>query len=225
MKKITIFTIILSLLLALSSFVCADNSYKVGDEVTVTFTVNSSKPVAAGDYTISFESDKLQYVAGSISPRDKGEDYEVISTSSVRGLFTGENDVKTITAKFKTLKAGSTNVSLSFAKVGDEDGIKIEGVTVAPVTVNIVEPTQIPSTSETPSPSTSTTVSPSDNGDDTETPSASASTTVSSTSDDGKDDETNATGSTFHQTGVSIAAVATIALVAVIGSAIVIKRK
>ena len=221
MKKITIFTIILSLLLALSSFVCADNSISANPDQEVTVTIELGKTVTSGDYSIDYDKSKLEFV--SASPVNGEYDPSRI-------MFYGQSTT-TLTIKFKTLANVSGDAYVKFVpSVFGLDGDEV-AVTAQDMTIKIGEATPSPETSNTPSqevtdtPSTSTTVSPSDNGDDTETPSTSTSTTASSTSDDGKDDETNATGSTFHQTGVSIAAVATIALVAVIGSAIVIKRK
>ena len=219
MKKITILSIVIALVLACAfgiSVNAADNSsFKAGDSVVVKFALGDT--MKNGDYTITYNPDALEFksVTPSASAKNDSEAGKVVVT-----FFGAEATevVATFTAKTVT-DATSAQVSLVPEKFKNTSGenktadVKpaTQTVTVTPSSTeeNVVK-------NEVPSNEVNDNVVADNEVIENEVKTPVTTNTVKNDNDD---------KATYDQTGANIAIVAVVALAVVLGSAFVIKRK
>ena len=100
MKKLTVMTIVLALLLAVASVVCAAEAQPETENVkTVTFNLGETA-ARTGRYTVTYSSEYLEYVKGSATP-STAENAD--KAGEVVVAFSGANATE-ITLKFKVIK-------------------------------------------------------------------------------------------------------------------------
>ncbi len=221
MKKITILSIVIALVLACAfgiSVNAADNaSFKAGDTVVVEFDLKGT--MQNGDYKVTYNDDVLTFK--SITPCADGAAYTKNAGEVVASFFTpAQKVVVTFTAKAdSTVEAANvTLVPKLFTNTEGEDvnvqaGSPVVTVTPAAIEENVVENEVI---NEVPANEVENEVS----NEVANEVSNEVSTPATSNTVNNDDDKT-----TYDQTGANIAIVAVVALAVVLGSAIVIKRK
>ena len=100
MKKLTVMTIVLALLLAVASVVCATEAQPETENVkTVTFNLGETA-ARTGRYTVTYSSEYLEYVKGSATP-STAENAD--KAGEVVVAFSGANATE-ITLKFKVIE-------------------------------------------------------------------------------------------------------------------------
>ena len=234
MKKLTVMTIVLAMLLALATVVCAaEVTAEAGETVTVEFELNPT--LVKADYTITYDSSKLEYVSKSVTPAN-GRDER--TAGKVEASFYGADSNAKISAKFivkEALKEGeATDVKLSVVKaygassddpvadVTDTVTVKIPETTPTETTPTETTPTETTPTETTPTETTPTETTPTETTPTETTPTETAptETTPTEVTPTEKDDKTK-----FDPTGISVAYVGIIALVVLAGAVVLIKRK
>ena len=245
MKKITVMAIIIAMLVALTSVVCATSvTAESGKEVTLTFKLGNTG-VRTGDYTIEYNSDYLTYK--SATPADKVKyDTSVLEAEATDGTFksadgtrfagnsTTGKDTFTVTLKVKEgTTAQSADISIINAKQfvtrAGEERTSYDVEVGAKATVALVESKGPDDQQEEEPGTTPPTVDGnennnnnnnnndnSNNNSDNQTSTENKDTEVSATSEDDK--------TRYDQTGANVAIVAGIALVAILGAVALRKR-
>ena len=234
MKKLTVMTIVLAVLLALTTAVCAA---EVGETKTVSFDLGEA--MVAGDYTITYDPAYLEFVSvtPSRSVNDKTAGKVVVS------FYDGDTD--TVTVTFRAVKEVEKDTAVEVTFVPGEFGnmdrevVPVEGATkTVTLTAPVIEPpvssdvppvssdvppvssdvppvsSDVPASSDVPPVSSEESVVP-----PTSSAPVESSTPAPSTDDEGEDK------ATYDKTGVSVAYVGIIALVVIAGAAVLIKRK
>lgn len=142
MKKtiIGIMIMAVAIMMTLSSAVFAANAVtttvsgdvKVGETVTV--TVNHPAGTSAGEYTVTFDADKLTY---------KGEDTVNGNKIKVAFMDTDYKEVKTHTLTFVAKAEGDAKIEVNGAILADTNGKEMTDVTATGATVKVVADTPV----------------------------------------------------------------------------------
>ena len=224
MKKLTVFTLVLALLLSLSSVALAadDNTQtQTPKQVTVTFELGETA-VRTGNYAVKYPKDYLQYVSATPSGADN---------------VTTEGNVSQVEEAF--VYANTTSVSLTFNVLKDDKNVDVtfvpegfvsvdgEPVTVSEMTKTVTikaeeqQPGEVTPTNPDNTQTPGGTVTPENPG--TQTP-AGTDTPAANTNNQSQASN-SAKPAEFDQTGLNVAVVAVIALVVIAGAIVLIKRK
>ena len=223
MKKITILSIVIALVLACAfgiSVNAADNaSFKAGDTVVVEFDLKGT--MQNGDYTITYNPDALEFKSVTPSASDKNDPEAGKVVVTFFGVEATEV-VATFTAKTVT-DATSAQVSLVPGKLrntnGEDKAAEVKPATqTVTVTPSSTEENEVGNEviNEVPSNEVGNEVS-NEVANEVANEVSSPATSNTVNNDDDK--------ATYDQTGANIAIVAVVALAVVLGSAFVIKRK
>lgn len=109
--------------------VTGTNTAVVGNKVTVTVTLSSGTPIGSWEMSLSYDKSYLQLTS---STAEAGGTYMANVTSTTSGVKS-----KSYTFTFKTLKKGSTKVSISGYYVVDND-MKDMSITTSSKTIKIM---------------------------------------------------------------------------------------
>ena len=231
MKKITIMSIILSILLVMTTVVCAAEgvtatvtapaTVEEGTE-TVAVTVSLDKGIGMGDFEVKLgTANVLKYKDATV------EGNGMVEPTENGGAFIMTGTTKKITLNFEVVGKAGESTTVEFVKTGvwGEDSHDNKEVTVSgkPTITIVAKPTTTPTTTQKPTEGTTTPTQKPTEG--TTTPTGSEEDTPAPTEGENAVVTTSTGDDTFDQTGMNVGVVAGIALAVVIGTAVVVKRK